>query len=106
MTYEERLQQQAEQSLDITERVLSGNEVSDDQRKTALAILSTREKNAAARNRGIVNVISLVKHVRDVSVRETVALGALRAILPNPDVLASGQVMPKEPLPLAAQAAQ
>lgn len=104
-TYEERLQAQAELSLGITERVLNGEEVQETQRKTALSMLTTREKNAAGRNRAIVNVISLVKHVRSAAVREEAALTMLRQILPA-GALASAEVTPVDLPALAAEPAQ
>ena len=88
-TFETRLRQQAALSLDVTERVLLGNaEVPENQRKTALALISGQLKQQQVANGRITQIISLTRlGIRDAHVREQVALAALREILPEEPVL-------------------
>lgn len=101
MLNERRLREQSELALDITERVLLGQEVSERQRQTALAMISQPIKLLAAQNGRDRNLISLIKlGVQDPKHRETLALRVLEGSLPAPD--ASGGASSKNPYALDA----
>ena len=84
MTFDERLKQQAMQGLDITERVLKGEEVAGIQARVAMGLISGELKHASNENGKITRVISLVKlGVTDVGARQRIAEAALAMLLPN-----------------------
>ena len=107
MTFESRLREQATKSLDITERVLNGkDEVPEQQRRTALSMISGQLKQQAVSNGKITQIISLTKlGVRDPAVRERIALTALEELLPQ-SVAINQKITMKVPATLAGELVQ
>lgn len=83
--FNEALDEQAMSALVVTGRILSGDEaVPEAARKTALSMISSKLKQDSNFNGRITRIISVTKlGVRDVAVREAIALEALRSLLPD-----------------------
>jgi hypothetical protein len=81
---ETRLQEQANKALDVTERVLNGEDVPKEQRQMALALIGMPIKSRQVQNGRDRNAISLIKlGLRDQAVREKMALRVLSDIYPT-----------------------
>jgi hypothetical protein len=87
---ESRLEQQGNLALDITERILKGEEIPRDQARTALAMIAKPIQLQQVRNGRDRNAISLIKlGLRDPVQREEFARHVLQGMVPGP---ASGGV--------------
>lgn len=108
MTFRQRLEQQAAQALDITEQILTGSgEPLPLQSRTALAMLSSQIKQQQVDNGRIGQVVSLTKlGITDKEERGTITRAALRNLLPEGIVSASGAVLAKTPEALAPNTEQ
>jgi hypothetical protein len=99
--FDDKLSAQALRSLDITELILEGKEVTSMQARTATSLISGKLKSQAVKNGRVTQIISLVKlGIQDAEKRERIATTALMEIIPTA-MLTSGEVAGKSPKALA-----
>jgi len=97
-TFDSRLKEQALLGLEVTDRILRGEDVSNLQGRTAISIVGAELKNQSNENGRVSRIISLAKlGVTDAAVRQTIAEAALKVLLPNVQLsrLAGGPPPPK-----------
>lgn len=83
-TFEERLNSQATLGLDVTERVLKGEDVAGLQTRTALSVIKAKLTHESVQNGRVSRIISLAKlGVTDAAVRQRIAEAALMTMLPG-----------------------
>lgn len=83
-SYEQKLQKQAERSLDIIGDVLNGKDgaVSEIKTKVALAVVGARTREKSAENNRLRNVMAAAKMLSSEEIRERVAMAAVESIVP------------------------
>jgi len=99
--FKNKLSEQALKSLEVTERILAGEEVSMLQARTATSLISGKLKSQAVENGRITQIISLTKiGIKDAEKREAIASTALRELIPAA-MIASGEAEAKSRKALA-----
>jgi len=100
-TFNEKLSAQALSGLDVTERILKGEDVSVLQARTAVSLISGKLKSQAVQNGRITQIISLTRlGITDQGKREQIAVAALRELIPAV-MITSGEVAPSSKKALA-----